>query len=195
MERISEAVYRVPAVDEPLSADIGVVYAGSAVWLYDVGAIPGLLREIDTRGLPVFCVLSHFHPDHIAALGAIAPERLFLGANTFKYVGRGEIVREDILVGDVRVFPLPSSHAKGSLGLEFGGYAFLGDGICSCTKGGREAYNTGVLGETIKRLKSLSAEYFLLSHDEKFVRKRGEVIAELEEIFSTRTKDSAFIYV
>ena len=189
-------IYRVPAAEEPLSSDIGVFYGDKYLWLFDVGSVEKTVGEIDTRGLKIACVLSHFHPDHVGGLGGISPEKIYLGANTLKYIGRGTPVSEDIFLHDredILIFPLPSIHAKGSLGLQIGRCAFLGDGIYPAEKNGGAVYNSGILKEQIAKLKSLSAEYFLLSHDPKFLYPKGEVISGLEKIYSRRTKNSAFI--
>lgn len=154
--------------------------------------MPERLAFLKDFGKPIHCVLSHFHPDHISALGGIEPDKIYLSRNTLKYTGRGEVVDKDVLFSDgvdIKIFPLPSSHSKGALGLQAGDYAFLGDGTYSTVKGGRTVYNQGLLHDEIKVLKGLSAKYFLLSHDPKFVYGREEVISQLEEIYAMRTKE------
>ena len=96
----------------------------------------------------------------------------------------------------LRIFPLQSSHAKGSLGLEVNGeYAFLGDGVYPGTKNGKACYNASVLKEEIAVLKNLEAKYFLLSHDENFVRKKEDVLKDLEDIYSQRNPRESYIFL
>lgn len=193
---ICDRIYRIPATDIPLSADIGIVVGKTHVWLYDVGACPDTVSEVTSFNLPINCVLSHFHPDHVGGLAGIAFEKVYLSANTYKYVGLGEKVAGDVTFDDgikIHIFELPSSHAKGSLGLEAGDYCFLGDALYPTQKAGREVYNTGLLLEQIKKLRSLSARYFLLSHDERFVFPHEEVLGGLERLYSRRDKNSPYI--
>ena len=193
---ISENIYRIPASESPLSADVGVIRGESGFWIYDIGSIKENADYINRLGAPVRAVLSHFHRDHIGALQYLNAERIFLSANTYKYAGRGETVKGDLYLSDgieLHIFELPSSHSKGSLGLEAGGFAFLGDGVYSLEKGGRAVYNATLLKDCIEKLKTLGAEKFLLSHEPKFVFSKDEVIGGLERIYSKRIKNEAYI--
>ena len=59
--RISDKISYIPATENPLSADIGIIRDGGQTWLFDVGdsaaAIDGLSGSFQV-------VLSHFHGDH-----------------------------------------------------------------------------------------------------------------------------------
>ena len=94
------------------------------------------------------------------------------------------------------VFPLPSSHAKGSLGLEVNGeYAFLGDGIYAASKTGKYVLNAQLLFEQIRTLKKLEAKYFILSHRKNVVEEREVVLRLLSEQYAMRTPDSPYIFL
>lgn len=196
---ITDKISYLPASENPLSADIGIVEGEKALWLFDLGNSERAAEMINSLEKPKNAVISHFHKDHLGNLERVGLNKLYLGANTFNYAGRGEIVREDTYVDDgvkLRIFPLPSSHAKGSLGLEVNGeYAFLGDGVYPGTKSGQACYNASLLKEEITVLKTLNAKYFLLSHDENFVRKREDVLKELEEIYSQRDPKGSYIFL
>lgn len=196
--RINEHISYIKASTDPLSADVGMVFGDEFLWLFDIGADEAVIAPLNAAEKPKKAILSHFHPDHIGNLGRIALDEIYLGANTFGYTKRGNIVADDIFINDgveMHIFPLPSSHAKGSLGMESGEYAFLGDATYATMKQGKVCYNASVLKEEIDVLKNLSARYFLLSHDEKFIRPREEVISELEEIYSKRDPKEAFIFL
>ena len=198
MIRLSERVSYIKATEEPLSADVGLVFGDRCLWLYDVGNNPLITAELSGIDLPKAAVLSHFHPDHTGALADISAKRVYLSAYTKKYIGFGETVAADVYISDgaeLHIFLLPSSHSKGALGLETGDFAFLGDGTYAMQKGGRAVYNATLLKDTLDCLKRLSAKTFLLSHDPQYARPRGEVIAELEEIYSRRRKEEAYIEV
>ena len=199
MERIYIAEYLSywKATEAPLSADVGVIEGASGVWLYDVGNSEKTAAEINALPGRKNIVLSHFHPDHIGNLPKIRYDALYQGANTLRYTGAGTAVTADIYLQDgvqLHLFPLPSSHAKGSLGLEVNEtYAFLGDGAYSTRKAGRRVYNAGLLLEQIRVLRGLKARWFLLSHDAEFVRSREEVLSQLEAIYKMRSPKESYI--
>ena len=196
--KICDRISYIKASEEPLSADVGIIEGDKCVWLFDVGCSDDAAEEINGIEKPKKAVISHFHPDHMGNLERVGIAEVYLGANTFKYTKCGTVVDKDFFIDDgvkIHIFPLPSSHAKGSVGMEIGEYAFLGDGTYATMKQGKVCYNASVLKEEITVLKSLSAKYFLLSHDEKFIRNREEVITELEEIYSKRDPKESFIWI
>ena len=196
--KITDRISYIKATEKPLSADVGIIEGDEFVWIFDVGAdesVPTLLNKIPKAKN---AVISHFHPDHMGNLEHVDLNEVYLGANTFKYAKRGTVVDKDVFIDDgikIHIFPLPSSHAKGSLGLETGEYAFLGDATYSTMKQGKVCYNASVLKEEIAVLKNLSAKFFLVSHDEKFIITKEEIIAKLEEIYSKRDPKESYIWI
>lgn len=196
--RITDNISYIKASEKPLSADVGIIEGDEYLWIFDIGASETVLDFLNRIEKPKKAVLSHFHPDHTANTDKVAIDEIYLGANTFNYIKRGTVVEKDVFIEDgaaIHIFSLPSSHAKGSLGLEIGDYAFLGDATYATMKQGKVCYNASVLKEEISVLKSLSAKYFLLSHDEKFIKSREEVIAGLEEIYSKRNPKESYIWI
>lgn len=196
--KIADRISHIKATGNPLSADIGIVEGNEFIWLFDIGADESVPMSLNLFEKPKKLVISHFHPDHMGNLEHVGLSEVYLGANTFKYAKRGTVVDKDIFIDDgikIHIFPLPSSHAKGSLGMETGDYAFLGDGIYSTMKQGRVCYNASVLKEEIEVLKKLSAKFFLISHDERFIYQKEEIIAELEEIYSRRDPKESYIWI
>ena len=175
---------------DPLSADIGLIRGKDHLWLFDVGAGAQALERLQALPQKPCVVLSHFHPDHMGNLDKLDWEALYLGHYTFLKTGFGTVVRKPLTISDgiqLTIFPIPSSHAKGSLGLEVNeAYAFLGDAVYSSAKQGRTVYNATLLKDTIASLRTLRAPYFLLSHAEPFVQKKEEVLAMLEGIYAQR---------
>ena len=175
---------------DPLSADIGLIRGKDHLWLFDVGAGAQALERLQALPQKPCVVLSHFHPDHMGNLDKLDWEALYLGRYTFQKPGFGTVVRKPMTISDgiqLTIFPIPSSHAKGSLGLEVNeAYAFLGDVVYSSEKQGRTVYNATLLKDTIASLRTLRAPYFLLSHAEPFVQKKEEVLAMLEDIYAQR---------
>lgn len=141
-------------------------------------------------------VLSHFHRDHVENLSRLRVEELYVSGETRRHVNGGTVVEENVAVDGLCVFRLPSSHAKGCLGLEVDGeYTFVGDGLYSKFRDGYYIYNAQLVKEEIGMLKGLTAPRLLVSHYKGLVRDRAEVIAELEELYAGRSKDSAEIMV
>ncbi|MGN0628811.1 MAG: hypothetical protein ACI4IW_04205 [Oscillospiraceae bacterium] len=196
---ITDKISYIPASRSPLSSDIGLIVGQKALWLFDVGDSLAAAEAVNSLDGPKNAVISHFHRDHMGNLEEINPAKIYLGANTYRYASRGEIIEKDFYIEDgvnLHIFPLPSSHAKGSLGLEVDGkYAFLGDSTYSTAKQGRECYNSSVLKEEIAVLKNLKAEYFLLSHAVGLIKNREEVLSELEKIYSQRDPRQSYIFL
>ncbi len=191
--RISDAISYIGASDNPLSADIGIIRREDGTWLYDVGNGEKNIAGLDES---YRIVLSHFHADHTGNIGRIRAESLYVSRETYDHIGRGEIVREDLRIGGMHIFPLPSSHTKGGLGLEVDGeYAFVGDGLYSKVKDGFYVYNAQLLKNEIEVLGRLKASKLLVSHFAGLVRDRDEVIEELKLIYSKREKNSPEIRV
>lgn len=185
--RISEKISYIECSEDPLSADIGIIRDNGITWLYDVGN--------GEKNLPVLTgrcniVLSHFHQDHTGNLDRIPCGELFVSRETFRHTHRGTIVSENVSHGGLTIFPLPSSHAKGCLGLEVDHtYAFVGDALYCKVADDCRIYNTQLLHDEIAVLKSLQVPFLLSSHLKGLIRKTDDVIRELEAIYSQRTRN------
>ena len=181
---INDKISYIEATQDPLSADIGIIRDESGLWLFDVGndadRIAGLIGEYNV-------VLSHFHQDHAGSIDRIRVKELYLSKETYRHVGRGTVVASDIRIGGMHIFPIPSSHTKGSLGLEVDeSYAFVGDALYSKVKDGCYIFNAQLLKTEIDVLSGLKAPFFLVSHIKGLIRSKDEVIEELKEIYGTR---------
>lgn len=191
---ISDKISYRECTNDPLSADIGIVRAESGIWLYDVG---NDVRNLEGLNGEYNVVLSHFHLDHVGSLEKLNVQALYVSRETQKHVSlQGVIVEEDLYVGNLHVFPLCSSHAKGSLGLEVDeAYAFVGDALYCKSKEGHYCYNAQLLLEEINKLKSLKATWLLASHHPGLMRRKDEVITELEEIYAKRVQGNSEIMI
>lgn len=190
---INEKISYIECSDDPLSADIGIIRDGDAVWLYDVGSDERAISEL-TGNYNV--VLSHFHQDHTGNIGKLNIKEAFVSPETKRHVQMGTVADKDIYVGNLHIFPLPSSHCKGCLGLEVDEtYAFVGDALYSKFRDGYYIFNAQLVKDAIAVLKKLKAPYLLVSHFKGLVRCRDEVIAELTELYQHRGKNSQEIKV
>lgn len=191
--RISDKISYIPATENPLSADIGIIRDGGQTWLFDVGngtaAIDGLSGSFQV-------VLSHFHGDHTGNLKKLDIQNLYVSGETRRHIGGGILVKEDLFLGAMHLFPIPSSHCKGCLGLEIDeAYAFVGDALYCKGKNGDYFYSTQLLRDEIAVLKKLKAPCLLVSHYPGLARSREEVLAELEELYAQRDMGSDIIPV
>lgn len=192
-QKITECIAYFPASEEPLSADVGLVRGDRFDWIFDVGSSPEAARLVQGLQRETNVVLSHFHKDHTGNLDKIAPCEIYCGPYTQRKLGRGTAVRQPLARNDgveLLLFPIPSVHAKGSVGLEVNGeYAFVGDALYPSDKG----YNVSLLYETITALKAISAPYLLVSHERGFVRPKAEAIQKLESICRMRRPGENYI--
>ncbi len=195
---LADGISYLPFSTTPLSADVFRIQGKTATWLFDVGADPEALAKLCAIQGNATIVLSHFHPDHTSNLSKLQYDSLYLGGYTGEKFGSGTVVRQPIDIEDgrrFRLFPIPSSHAKGCIGLEVDEtYAFLGDAVYSSAKNGLIFYNATLLQVTIQCLKSLKAPFFVLSHAEPVIQRREDVLTMLENIYRQRDPASPDIF-
>lgn len=115
----------IEPTQNPLSANVVMIEGKNNLWLYDVGnnpCVPQIISAFNTSNKKINVILSHFHADHIGNLDKISYSNVYQGRLTYKYTKTGEILENDLYFRDgnmnLHIFPLPSSHAKGSLALE-----------------------------------------------------------------------------
>ena len=191
MIRISDNISYIEASDNPLCADIGIIKGAEGIWLYDVGNGEHNIAMLnDSYNI----VLSHFHADHAGNIDKIKYESLYVSNETYKHVHDGIIVNENKVIGNIAIFPIPSSHAKGCLGLMVDdAYAFVGDALYGRVRAGYYTYNVQFLKEEIEVLKAIPAEYLLVSHYKGMVADKSRIIERLMGIYDMRDKNSSEI--
>lgn len=197
MRSLTERISYLPAGSQPLSSDVGFVHGDRYEWIFDVGSNEEASNVIQGIEREKRVILSHFHEDHTGNLGRVSYHDLFCGDYTKKKFGKGIEVKAPVIFEDgikLTIFPIPSPHSKGMLGLEVDEkYAFLGDAVYGVIKDGKTAFNVNLLKETISVLQSLKAEQFLISHDAAFVKSKKEVMAELNRLYAMRVPGEAYI--
>lgn len=132
----------IEPTQNPLSANVVLIEGENNLWLYDVGnnpCVPQIISAFNTSNKKINVILSHFHADHIGNLDKISYSNVYQGRLTYKYTKTGEILENDLYFRDgnmnLHIFPLPSSHAKGSLALEINEkYCFWGMVFMQCKK-------------------------------------------------------------
>ena len=204
IKEITSQIAYIPATNSPLSADIGLITGNKSIYVFDTGDGDASLSELKDflKRFPDrenCLILSHFHKDHTGNFRYLNFTHTYVGSFTAKYVAPSEIVTAPLVIEDgvkLTIFPLPSSHAKGSLGLMVNDeFVFLGDGTYPCEAKGESVYNRGLLQEELKVLGSLPADKFLLSHKQRFIYPAKAVIRELESVYERRVQGEAYIKV
>ncbi len=191
-------ITHIPSVNndfENLSSDVFIIRGKRRNYVYDVGnggdALE-ILSEIPNK----IAIISHFHHDHIMNIDKLGFEDVIQGRITEKYTKVGRVIEDEMFISDgvnIRVFFLTNSHAKDFLVLEVGDYLFLSDSVyCTVVKDER-VYNANLLKKQIEELEKVSAKYFVVSHDEKLIYKKDEIINRLKSIYSRRNPKSAYI--
>ena len=195
--KINDNISYIEEVRSPLSADVGII---NNSLLYDVGASEDVLVNLNGK---YDVAISHFHRDHLANIAKININRLYVSKESYRHIPSEVltsceviVVDDEITIGNLKIFKLPSSHAKGCLAIEVDSrYCFIGDASYSAFKNGKVSYNAQLLKELIDKLKSIKSKYLLISHYKGLIRDKNEVIEELTEIYSRRSKNEAEIII
>lgn len=199
IKSINNKISYIPANNNPLSADIGIIKE-EETWLFDVGnGFNNIAMLTDNYNV----VISHFHLDHLGNIAKLKINKLYVSKETYRHLPKEVtlkseviIVEDELKLKNLRIFNIPSSHSKGSLALEVDGkYTFLGDAIYARFKNNQLYYNSQLLHDEIKALKNLKSEYLLVSHHIGLIRSKAMVIKELEEIYSLRAKNNPEIII
>ena len=214
--RINEKISYIPATENPLSADVGIVEGDDAVYFFDVGSNENVANYIEDYDVGLnsksekkkkIAVISHFHADHTENLARVKFDKIFIGKQTLKHLKNEQksqnlnffhIVSEKIEIDDgikLTISGIPSSHSKGSLYLHVGDYAFLGDSTFYGYKGEKKFYNVQLLNQEISVLKEINASFFLLSHRRNFTKQKKAVITLLEQIYKTKKPNATEIEI
>ena len=188
----------LPSVESPLSCDVVFIKpeGSDTTWIFDTGTCGEAAKLINTLEGPKNIVISHFHPDHILNLLKVKYDKLYVSKYTKKYTRAGDIIEEEQSFPDgIKIYPIPSSHSKGCLVLEYKDYAFLGDATYVRYRLNAREYNVQLLEQMIKKLEEISAPNFCLSHDKGFVQPKENVLRIYRKILARRTAGNPTINV
>lgn len=199
LQRITDRIEYLPASENPLSADVVIVHGDTKEFVFDVGASDEAAELIQSLSKDKCIVLSHFHADHTTNTGRITYESLYCGDFAAKKFADATAVTSPVSLEDgvkIMLFPIPSTHAKGSVGMLVNEeYAFLGDSTYCTWINGSPAYNAGKLQALIKTLEGVDARFFCLSHERELVKEKAAVLNELKEIYRNRDSHNPYIYM
>lgn len=193
MYSITKYLTVLPSTETPFSADVYIIKGENHNYIFDVGISKGAKNLLENTPNKIF-IISHFHPDHMGNLKHFpcSDNNVYVGDYTHKILGYGNIVKQTIEINDginLKIIPIPNSHAKGSLAVVVNDlYLLIGDSLYCNSKG----YNVSLLNAEIRLLKELNYSYVISSHKDK-VYEKDTVIKELEFYYSKRSKDKPYI--
>lgn len=163
MIRLTPKICQIPAVSEPLSADVFIIEGDERYYVYDVGCNDEALEALSALDKPVTVILSHFHRDHTGNMSRFTPAETLAGARTCKYVDNATLVDAPLTIRDgveIIVQPCVSPHVPGCLIATVDGeYTFIGD-LHYARPGTGQGEAKGMLNV----LKTLDTRYFVVSH-------------------------------
>lgn len=212
MINLTQNISYIPSSTKPFSCDVVFIKGQKFTWIFDCGTTKEIADEINKIQMPKNIVISHFHPDHILNLARINYDNLYVSKYTKKYTFKGTVLESDFFAQDfldttskkenldnqknqIKIFHLPSSHAKGCLCLSCGDYCFMGDGTYAKELIGNHYYNAQLLLQMINVMENIDAKYFCLSHDKNFVQNKETVIALYKDIYKRRQEGNPKISV
>lgn len=200
MERkLTEEISYIPAIEEPLSSDVIIIRGAGCTYIYDVGNSDDVTEYLNSLSGKKCVILSHFHEDHTGGLSHVFYDTLYVGNQTKKSLGIGEVITSTLTINDgvkIDIIPCPSSHAKGCLLVMVNNtWLFVGDSLYSSYKDNNMIHNVSILKEEIDKLKSLPASKYYLDHRKgKFVSKDLNILL-LERIYAKRQPGEPYIHI
>lgn len=212
MINLTQNISYIPSSTKPFSCDVVFIKGQKFTWIFDCGTTKEIADEINKIQMPKNIVISHFHPDHILNLARINYDNLYVSKYTKKYTFKGTVLESDFFAQDfldttskkenldnqknqIKIFHLPSSHAKGCLCLSCGDYCFMGDGTYAKELIGNHYYNAQLLLQMINVMEKIDVKYFCLSHDKNFVQNKETVLALYKDIYKRRQEGNPKISV
>lgn len=206
---LTQNISYIPSSTKPFSCDVVFIKGRKFTWIFDCGTTKEIADEINKIQMPKNIVISHFHPDHILNLTRINYDNLYVSKYTKKYTFKGTVLESDFFAQDflagstsqnddknqIKIFHLPSSHAKGCLCLACGDYCFMGDGTYAKELIGNHYYNAQLLLQMINVMEKIDVKYFCLSHDKNFVQNKETVLALYKDIYKRRQEGNPKISV
>ena len=198
MKRHLEKYSIIKGGDNPLSCDVALINGEKYIYVFEVGNSKNIANKINNIKKEKNVILSHFHEDHIHNIKEIKYRKLYVGDNTFKYTKEGIVVGSNIEIEDginLSIFKINTCHAKGSIGLIFSDYAFVGDALAPMNKNNKMVYNVQKLKEEIEQFENLNVKYLVSSHKMENPIPKSEAIAKLKNIYSKMQKGDPYIIV
>lgn len=201
MIKLNERVEYFPQIEEPLSADVILIKGNETTFIFDIGNNEDALSYVNSSKGKKVLILSHFHSDHASNAGNARVDEIYGGNYTCNSLKLGKVVTEITAIAtkekegiDLKIIPIPSSHAKGCLALMLDDeILFTGDATYAMLRGNEVVYNATLLNDELNTLRSLPATKYFLSHDNGKLRKSALIIRQLSNIYTKWDKTTPYI--
>lgn len=183
MNTIGKRIKYLPALNDPLSADVYCIEGDKYCYVYDVGCDDRSLRYINQIGRETVVILSHHHKDHTGNIVDLHYRDLYVGKKTYEIIGKGIIVEDTLTINDgvrIDVIHCISPHTDGSLIITVDNeYTLIADLYFT-----RPPFEKEKAMKMIETLRNIDTKYFVISHqeDEKVIPK-DKLITELSVYF------------
>ena len=184
MEMIGDRIQYLPAVNDPLSADVYFIEGDKYCYIYDVGNNEDSLHHINRISKEMVVILSHYHKDHVGNADHVDDCGLYVGKKTYETIGKGTILENRMEIHDgvnLEIMPCPSPHTDGSLIVNVDReYTLIADLYFT-----RPPFEMEKALQMLEFLKNIDTKYFVVSHqeDDKIVPKE-KLIAALSDYFN-----------
>lgn len=183
MNTIGERIKYLPAMNDPLSADVFCIDGDQFCYVYDVGNNAHSLHCINQTSKEKIIVLSHYHKDHTGNIEGVHYRNLFVGKKTYEAIGKGVIVEDKLTINDgvrIEIAHCVSPHTDGSLMVTIDNeYTLIADLYFT-----RPPFDKEKAMKMIDSLRSIDTKYFVISHqEEEKVIPKDKLIAELTAYF------------
>ena len=176
IKKITDRISFIPEIREPLSAEVFLIQGDEYLYIFDVGFSDEVTEYLNNIQQKKRVVISHFHRDHLGNIKKTQYDEIYIGNYTKKYLEGSEvkIVTEPVKIHDgvdITIYPMPSSHSKGSLAVLCEDILFMGDSAYPEPKDDKDFYNVTLLKEQHDFLESLAASFVINSHEDGRKRK------------------------
>lgn len=183
MKKICDYIQYLPAVSEPLSADVYFIEGEKYCYIFDVGNNEEALEAISKVDKDKVVIISHYHKDHTGNIDKVDCKTLYVGDLTYEMIHKGTIVEESLIIHDgleIEIRHCTSPHVNGSLVMIINNeYTLLGD-VYSV----RDTYDKELAHKMLDELKQIDTTYFVNSHLEECVVEKDILLEELCAYFN-----------
>ena len=191
----SDRISYITPDESLICSSIGIVRGDNYSILIDIGASKpqlGILKDGLANGLIKNniqdVVITHFHPDHTSNLSELENIKTICSKNTSRYIKADLIIDKqtdlDLKNTSVKIIPLPSVHAKGSLAIyvEEDKAMFIGDALCMKEKDYKPFTNKDITLNMINTLRSYPIQKYFLGHEDGTIS-TSQINAYLDQIY------------
>jgi ribonuclease BN (tRNA processing enzyme) len=188
IDKIDDNISFIKSSLNPFSSESFFIKENNITYVFDVGCQKIQLDYINSLKNKVI-IISHFHIDHIYNLKNINYDLCYFSSG-IKWKYKGVILDKPLnLTQNITLYPITSTHAKGSIAMKYKDLLFAGDLICA----DNGLYNVQKLYQMIQELENIDFKYFIMSHKNFKKYRKESIIRYLKMIYNKREKNNPYI--